>query len=384
MWVTRKKDIDNIKILFPIGSFYPSRQSGPGNAVYRFISKLPDEFSCRVVTSTFETNDLDIVNLQSELRENLRIYYLKGLFVDFQVFLRSAVFLLRADILHLTGLYYPGSFFLCCLGLLAGKRVVWSVRGNLDEYSLRSRSGKIKSFFVRILNLPFFKNVVFHTTSNNESIQVRKYLGVSTQIIEIPNSYDCECDSEDLIYKFKYVLFIGRIHPVKGIEQLLTACSNSSNFMKSDMKLLIAGSGSEEYVNHLKKNFKHLLNVEKVIFIGTINGFKKEIILKNAYFTIVPSFSENFCNVILESISYGTPVIASTGTPWQLLQSKKAGFWVSNEIESLKTNINNILELSYLDYMNFRINAKLFSNEFKTDSICPKWVNFYNELLIHG
>ena len=380
--------MDKIKILFPIGSFYPSRQSGPGNAVYRFINKLPDEFSCIVVTSTFETNELDVVNLQSQLRENLRIFYLKGLFVDFQIFLRSAVFLFRADILHLTGLYYPGSFFLCCLGLLAGKRVVWSVRGNLDEYSLRSRSGKTKSIFVRILNLPFFKKVFFHTTSNSESIQVRKYLGSSTRIVEVPNSYDCDSDSDsdsaDLIYKFNYVLFIGRIHPVKGIENLLTAYSNSSNFMNSDMKLLIAGRGSEEYVNKLKKNFKHLLNIEKVIFIGTINGLKKEIILKNAYFTIVPSFSENFCNVILESISYGTPVIASTGTPWQLLQSKKAGFWVSNEIESLKTNFNNILELSNLDYINFRINAKLFSNEFKTDSICPKWVNFYNELLIHG
>ena len=340
MWITRKKATHKTKILFPVGSFYPSRQSGPGNALYRFISKLPDEFSCIVVTSTFETDDINIVNVQSKLRENLRIFYLKGSFVDFQIFLRSAVFVLRVDILHLTGLYYPGSFFLCCIGLLAGKRVVWSVRGNLDEYSLRSRSGKTKSFFVRILKTRFFKSVVFHTTSNNESFQVRKCLGARTQLIEIPNSYDCESDCEDLIYKFKYVLFIGRIHPVKGIENLLTACYNSSNFMKSDMKLLIAGSGSEEYVNQLQKDFEHLLNVKKVIFIGTINGVKKEIILKNAYFTIVPSFSENFCNVILESIAYGTPVIASTGTPWQLLQSKKAGFWVSNNFLSVLTKSN--------------------------------------------
>ena len=49
-----------------------------------------------------------------------------------------------------------------------------------------------------------------------------------------------------------------------------------------------------------------------------------------------------------------------------------------------KKNIIHLIINIYLDYINFRINAKLFSNEFKTDSICPKWVNFYNELLIHG
>ena len=86
MWITRRKTTKKINILFPIGSFYPSRQSGPGNAVFRTISKLPNEFSCTVVTSNFECDDTNIRQIQSSLRENLKIYYLNGSIVHFKVF----------------------------------------------------------------------------------------------------------------------------------------------------------------------------------------------------------------------------------------------------------------------------------------------------------
>src|SRR5262249_10922099 len=50
---------------------------------------------------------------------------------------------------------------------------------------------------------------------------------------------------------------------------------------------------------------------------------------------VVPSFTENFCNVIAESLARGVPVIASKGTPWQRVNEIGCGLWVDNDPESL-------------------------------------------------
>ena len=53
----------------------------------------------------------------------------------------------------------------------------------------------------------------------------------------------------------------------------------------------------------------------------------------------MPSHNENFGNVVVESLSQGTPVIASTGTPWKILEKYHAGYWIKNNPENIAKKI---------------------------------------------
>ena len=72
----------------------------------------------------------------------------------------------------------------------------------------------------------------------------------------------------------------------------------------------------------------------------------------------MPSHNENFGNVVVESLSQGTPVIASTGTPWQILQKYKAGYWISNSPEKIAEILDDVLILSKQEYNLMRLNSE--------------------------
>lgn len=116
----------------------------------------------------------------------------------------------------------------------------------------------------------------------------------------------------------------------------------------------------------------------KIEFVGELFGEDKEAIYANAFCTIVPSHTENFCNVVIESLSQNTPVIASKGTPWAILNEMKIGYWVDNSSDSLAKTIDSFLLLNVDDYNLMRISSRKFI-ELNYD-IC-KGVYIWNRVL---
>ena len=126
------------------------------------------------------------------------------------------------------------------------------------------------------------------------------------------------------------------------------------------MKLIIAGNYNNKYGGKLKDLCKGLNLSNTVDFIGHIEKQTKDSIYANAYVTVMPSHNENFGNVAVESLAQGTPVIASTGTPWQILEKHNAGYWIPNSPESIAESLDKILTLTKQEYdlINFLINLK--------------------------
>ena len=111
----------------------------------------------------------------------------------------------------------------------------------------------------------------------------------------------------------KQLLFLSRIHPKKGIELLLTSLSL---LRPKDWICTIAGMGSKAYENDLLKRVKILGLDDTVNFVGPVYGKQKESIFKESHAFILPTYSENFGIAIAEAMSWGLPVITTTGTPW--------------------------------------------------------------------
>lgn len=123
------------------------------------------------------------------------------------------------------------------------------------------------------------------------------------------------------------LLYIGRLHPIKGIENLL----NALTLVKCEVTLAICGGGDAEYEAHLQALASDLGLNQIVSFHGRVDGELKEQNFREADLCVAPSFKEAFCTVVLESLARAVPVIASRGIPWQRVEEMGCGLWVGNE-----------------------------------------------------
>lgn len=109
-----------------------------------------------------------------------------------------------------------------------------------------------------------------------------------------------------------YVVYVGRLEAVKGVHVLLSAWHIfRQSHPDSPFHLRIAGSGDLNYTANLKAMCAEL-PIENVEFVGALNKEDLAELYRGALVSIVPSlWYENLPNSLLESLSSGTPVLAS-------------------------------------------------------------------------
>ena len=179
----------------------------------------------------------------------------------------------------------------------------------------------------------------------------------------------------------KYFLFLGRIHWKKGIENLIKAFSQTPELRDSDSVLKIAGKGSPAYVAELQKLVAELGMSDRIRFVGQVEGEAKQKLLANAFWTIMPSHTENFGLVVLESLAQNTPVVASKGSPWGSLETEKLGFWVDNSPEELSGTLVRIIRMDEAEYEGYRKRGRRFVRQnFDMSENIHTWSETYRKL----
>ena len=103
-----------------------------------------------------------------------------------------------------------------------------------------------------------------------------------------------------------YVLFLGRVNWKKGLDRLIPAMKEVPN-----ADLLIAGNDEENYRPELEALARRHGVLDRVRFLGPVDDRKKWSLLASARILVLPSYSENFGNVVLEAMAAGCPVIVT-------------------------------------------------------------------------
>ncbi len=128
-----------------------------------------------------------------------------------------------------------------------------------------------------------------------------------------------------------YVLFLGRINWKKGLDRLLGALS-----LVPAIRLVVAGNDEENYRAVLDPLAAGLGVSARVDFAGSVHGADKAALLSNARALILPSYSENFGNVVIEAMAAGCPVIVSKDVGLaETVRAAGAGLVVDGDPESL-------------------------------------------------
>ena len=228
------------------------------------------------------------------------------------------------------------------------------------------------------------KNIIFHCTSNIEKLSVKKAFKRS-KIVVIPNGITTKINKSLLCKKRRFLkkyreydfnnqpinlLYIGRIDRKKQIEIIIEVLSK----LKDNFSLNIAGSGDNEYLQFLHEKIERYSLSKQVFFLGFVDGAEKEELITESDILLFPSINENFGNVVLESLSLGTPVIASNGTPWDNLNKYNCGYCVDADVDVFLEKITDLLSLDRYTVFN---NCLELSKKYNWSEIAN---NFFKEM----
>lgn len=226
---------------------------------------------------------------------------------------------------------------------------------------------------------------------NNEEEKQIKNLGVRRPIFQIKNGILLPIQfvkEPEQILKINipelnghpYILFIGRLHPKKGLEILLEAWKQVSDIFP-DYKIVIAGPDEGQYLRRLLSLRKKYHIEDTVIFPGLVTGEIKQALLQKASIFLLTSFSEGMPGAVIEAMAYGLPVIITLGCHLPIIDQAKAGMIVRPNIHEVIKAVRFLLENAEARQQ-MGINAKnLVKTEFDEHKIAQDFINFCESVI---
>lgn len=281
-----------------------------------------------------------------------------------------------SQIFHLHGVW--GSSSLAFAAWRAGNdRIPYIVspRGMLEPWALQlSSQKKLVAWHLwqgRLLK----KATCIHALCEPEAISISK-LKLDRPICVIPNGVVLP-DIFPQTWRSKRLLFLGRIHPKKGLAELLGAFSRVSP--KNGWKLIIAGWDDGGHLGDLVALAAKLGLGNDVRFVGPAYGIKKEELFRSSAAFILPSHSEGLPMSVLEAWSYRLPVLMSGECHLPIGFEMRAAIRVDPNVESIERGLLELFatDPSELESMG-RNGRDLVSEYFSWTSIAERFADVYD------
>jgi glycosyltransferase involved in cell wall biosynthesis len=172
------------------------------------------------------------------------------------------------------------------------------------------------------------------------------------------------------------VLFLGRIHPKKGLDLLIPAFAEGA---PSNAVLAIVGSGDVHYEAELRRLVSALGIERRVRFAGFLRGRDRVAAYADSNVYVLPSYSENFANTVLESLAAGTPVIVSDQVGLHAeVGSSVVGGVVPATVGALTEEIRRWLTDSQRRDL-ARARASNFLKQYDVNRVANRWLRRYRK-----
>lgn len=225
---------------------------------------------------------------------------------------------LCVDIVHTNVLWmYPSIACLRWKSRTHGPHMV-TLHGMLDSWALRNSRWKKILAGAAFERAHLGKAACIHANSVAEAEAARSY-GLRNPICVLPNGIEIPTDTptkvptwaEKLTAGQKVLLYLGRLHPKKGIENLMRAwclVRQRRPDLAQEWELVVAGWDQGGYRSRLEALLEEE-GVEHVTFVGPQFGGDKWASLAKADAFVLPSLSEGLPMAPLEAWAVGVPVL---------------------------------------------------------------------------
>jgi len=350
-----------MKILQVVPYFVPAWDyGGPVSSVYNMSKQLVKRGHQVTVYTT------DALNAKSRLRE--RVETLDGIEVrrfrnfsntmayHYNVFLSPGMIsatkkeISSFDIIHLNEYRTVQNVVISRYARIYGTPYILQARGSLPR--IITRRG-LKKVYDNIWGYSLLKDASKVIAITQIETEQYKRMQVSEDKIEIvPNGVDLTEFSSlpprgefkekwGISNSHKMVLFLSRIHQIKGLDILVQAFAKLLK-TTDDVKLVIAGP-DDGYLPPLKEMIKESSIAESVILTGPLYGREKLAAYVDAEVYVLPSSYDIFGITVLEACACGTPVIVTDRCGIANAIDDKAGTCIPYDNQALFEAIRDIL-----------------------------------------
>ena len=337
------------KVLFVNTHFIPDYHFGgvveSGSKIYKYLKKINSNISLSIVSK----NPLKV----NEYLDDQEQCY-QSILAHRWGFSISMIFGLwkqvkKSDKIFVNGTVTFPTILVQIYSLLQNKPFIVSLRGSIEPWRMNHKRWK-KYYYFKFIVIPLLKKANnIHVTAQQEIdslslLGIKKYCLVSNGIdIEqygiLPDKYTFEEVEED---KFVF-LFMSRMDKEKGLDILINTYKKFIQKNKNHNSiLLLVGPDNQNYLDSLNLKFNEL----NIKYIQGIYGDKKIEVIRRSDVVLLPSYNENFGNIIAEAFACERPVITTTGTPWKEIEDIGCGYYIEPNEKELLSALNNIYKLS--------------------------------------
>lgn len=352
-----------MKILQVTNFFKPSWEAGgPVRATYEISKSLvQDGHDVTVYTTDGFKHRLDVVKNKPVFVDGIRTYYFRNLSLYLSrnmnlpipyylpVVLKKEI--KNFDVIHI----HEYRTFLAVLIHYYAKKYnipyVLQPRGSMPLLGKNNQKKIFDYFFGN--SLVQDAKLIIASSKIESSFYSERFPNIDQKkIIYIPNGVSIENYSnlpKKGEFKKQYsinesdeiILFLGRIHEIKGLDILVEAFSNLLKY-HNNIKLVIAGP-DDGYFKKLEAIVDKLDLGDNVIFTGPLYEQQKIKAYVDADVFVLPSRYESFGNVILEAIACGIPVIITDRCGVSDIVENEVGFIVEYDASHLFNALNVLL-----------------------------------------
>lgn len=269
--------------------------------------------------------------------------------------LRRAFLAVDADLAHLHALWTHNSIVMREWSQRWKRPYLITANGMLDPWAIRN-SGWKKKIALSLYERGCLEGAAcIQVNSKAEYKSVRSF-DLKNPICIIPNGIDLpeEDDHENSELSLswengkKVLLYLGRLHPKKGLANLLRAWAQISRSRSAQLEWMLAIAGWDEggHRKALEKLASELGILSSVNFLGPRYGLAKARAYRSCDAFVLPSFSEGLPMVILEAWSYRKPVIMTAECNLPEGFAAGAGLAIEPSVQSIAEGLKRLFSMS--------------------------------------
>ena len=292
----------------------------------------------------------------------------------------------KFDLVHLHTVFLWPTWAAACAARNVGIPYVLSPRGMLVKDLIARRSRLAKSVWIRLIERANVEQATaLHLTSQLEAAKLPRFGWRLPRLAVIPNATDEPLSSNDKIApdveaitrEQPLVLFLGRLSWKKGLDRLFQAFAHTESGT-----LAVVGTDDENFAPQLVKLAADLQIADRVrILPRTVIGSEKERLFAAARLFVLPSYSENFGNTVLEAMRRGVPVVVTPEVgAAEIVLTSGAGLVVTGDPEPLSSAIRLLTGDLVLAHSMGEAGRRHAAAHFTWDQVAAQMENLYNSI----
>ena len=392
-----------MKILQVISYFYPAwTHGGPVKIVYEISKELVAKEHKVTVWTTNVYDRKRRLNVDKNNAVNIkgiRTYYFRNisniLAANYNFFFVPKILsvarreILKFDVIHLHEYYTLQNVVVCYYAKTYKIPYVLNTQGSLCPIRRRQKS-VAKKVFTYLFGKYILRNASKTIALTKEEKKQFMIMGIPENKIKIiPNGIhlsEFKDSPPKGIFRKKYsisqntkvILFLGRIHKIKGLDLLIKAFYELTKEM-NNIKLVIVGPDGG-YLSNLNKLIRTLRLKEKVLLTGGIYQKEKLSAYVGADVFVLPSYSEGLPMTVLEACAVGTPVVITDKCNASEVEDYQAGFVVKCDEKEIKEALYKILSNENLRKKLGENGKKMIKERFTWNKIIEQIEQVYKEV----